>query len=373
LQASPNSGSNLNGNYASNSPHLTYRFIADHAARYYVWVRGRGASGDDDSLHIGFNGQPVASGNQVTDFESSWSWSSRRRDGGRAFVDIPAPGQHTLDAWMREDGTIIDKFLLTTDPNFVPRGKGLVESRQSTASLNVPPIAVDDGPYTVAEGGSIQGDVNVLTNDIDPRADPRTAILISPPAFASEFELRSDGSVLYQHDGSETSQDSFVYVAEDVDGVSNEAIVSITVLNANDAPVISLLGANPINLSVGQQFGDPGAIADDEEDGDISGDIVVGGDSVNTAVAATYVLTYDVADSAGEPAPQKSRTVIVNASAPPPPPPPVSSGGGGSNTFPELLLLGWLVLHLRVRRRNRSLSHSASAGCHRDGRIPRDV
>jgi hypothetical protein len=46
-------------------------------------------------------------------------------------------------------------------------------------------------------------------------------------------------------------------------------------------------------------------------DGDISGSVVVGGDTVDTSTAGTYVITYDVSDAAGNPAQEVTRTVIV--------------------------------------------------------------
>ncbi len=76
-------------------------------------------------------------------------------------------------------------------------------------------------------------------------------------------------------------------------------------------PVITLLGDNPFNLFAGQSFDDPGATALDNVDGDISSDIVVTG-TVNTSIAGTYTLIYDVTDSAGNPAETQTRTVNVN-------------------------------------------------------------
>jgi len=78
------------------------------------------------------------------------------------------------------------------------------------------------------------------------------------------------------------------------------------------APDVTLLGANPLNLIVDDTYTDPGATASDNVDGDITANIVVGGDTVNTAVANTYVVTYDVSDAAGNPATQVTRTVIVS-------------------------------------------------------------
>ena len=78
-------------------------------------------------------------------------------------------------------------------------------------------------------------------------------------------------------------------------------------------PEITLLGANPlqIDISSGGTFTDPGATATDDVDGDISADIVTGGNTVDTSTTGTYVLTYDASDTAGNAASQVTRNVVV--------------------------------------------------------------
>ncbi len=75
------------------------------------------------------------------------------------------------------------------------------------------------------------------------------------------------------------------------------------------APVLTLKGDDPLMLSLGVRFEDPGATAIDNFDGDISDHILVSGE-VNTSKAGTYKLTYSVADSAGNKA-SITRDVIV--------------------------------------------------------------
>ena len=143
-----------------------------------------------------------------------------------------------------------------------------------------------------------------------------TAELVTGPSNASSFQLFSDGTFNYSHDATETASDSFTYQANNGQP-SNTAIVAITINNTNDAPTLSLIGASPINLGTGDTFSDPGASASDEEDGNITSSIVVGGDTVNTAVPGSYVITYDVTDSGGAAAPTVTRTVNVIDDDPP--------------------------------------------------------
>jgi hypothetical protein len=188
-----------------------------------------------------------------------------------------------------------------------------------TNAINNPPVAFDDGPFAVDEGGAIASTFRVLDNDTDPDTNNADliAVLITPPANSALFELKPDGTFDYTHDGTETTADSFTYRADDGSTQSNAATVSITINPINDQPVITLTGDATVNIKQGDLFTDAGATAADAEDGDISADIVVGGDAVDTGTPGTYVITYDVTDSGGLAATQVTRTVNVNEDMPP--------------------------------------------------------
>lgn len=74
-------------------------------------------------------------------------------------------------------------------------------------------------------------------------------------------------------------------------------------------PQIVLNGDAEITLNAGEAFNDPGCVATDKEDGDISAKITVEG-GVNSYIAGTYTLKYTVADSFGNGA-SVQRTVTV--------------------------------------------------------------
>ena len=82
------------------------------------------------------------------------------------------------------------------------------------------------------------------------------------------------------------------------------------------SPVITLLGEDTVNIYVGDIYEDAGATAIDTLDGNITGNIVVV-NPVNTNAAGTYVVSYNVADSAGNPGIEVIRTVIVNEATAP--------------------------------------------------------
>ncbi len=87
--------------------------------------------------------------------------------------------------------------------------------------------------------------------------------------------------------------------------------VNVTVPADTTPPVITLNGASTINLEVGDTYTEQGATATDNVDGDISANIVIGGDAIDTNNAGTYVVTYNVSDAAGNAANQVTRTVNV--------------------------------------------------------------
>lgn len=98
------------------------------------------------------------------------------------------------------------------------------------------------------------------------------------------------------------------YVRVQLIGHSQLKIAGVEVY-AENAPVITLRGANPMTVSVGDDFVDPGAVATDQNDGQIT-DIQVRG-TVNTNVKGRYTLTYSVRNSQGISADPVTRTVIV--------------------------------------------------------------
>ncbi|MFL0798159.1 MAG: PHB depolymerase family esterase [Cellvibrionaceae bacterium] len=79
--------------------------------------------------------------------------------------------------------------------------------------------------------------------------------------------------------------------------VSVDRTVQVLDGTTNIAPAITLNGGEMMEIGNGDTWTDPGATASDNEDGDLSSSISVGGDTVNTAVEGTYVITYTVTDN----------------------------------------------------------------------------
>lgn len=67
----------------------------------------------------------------------------------------------------------------------------------------------------------------------------------------------------------------------------------------NHPPIISLNGVSPMRVPMDIQFTDPGATAKDVEDGDISSKVKLTFNNVDTSIAGSYLMTYEVTDSHG--------------------------------------------------------------------------
>ena len=84
----------------------------------------------------------------------------------------------------------------------------------------------------------------------------------------------------------------------------------VNVIEDTVAPVITLLGDNPVTIEVGTTYTDAGATAFDDIDGDLTSSIVTVS-TVNTAVVGVYTVSYNVSDTSGNAAIEVIRTVNV--------------------------------------------------------------
>jgi VCBS repeat-containing protein len=109
-------------------------------------------------------------------------------------------------------------------------------SKEFTITVNdvqEAPMAADDAVLTTANT-PVSG--NVLQNDSDPEGDTLTAMLATDPANGT-VELNADGSFVYTPNADYVGTDSFTYTADDGNGNTASAMVTITIDPLNDAPV----------------------------------------------------------------------------------------------------------------------------------------
>ncbi|MBI1307521.1 MAG: DUF5011 domain-containing protein [Bacteroidetes bacterium] len=87
--------------------------------------------------------------------------------------------------------------------------------------------------------------------------------------------------------------------------------------NDNTFPYITMNGDDTVYVEVGKTYTDPGAIATDPTEGDITSRLITTSD-VDATAAGIYYVTYCVKDASGNEAPCKTRVVyvVVDQSAP---------------------------------------------------------
>jgi type II secretory pathway pseudopilin PulG len=131
MEATPDSGTNQNTAYAANSPHLDFLVNFVKTGTHYVWVRGYGKDGAADSCHAGLDGQEISTCDRLNYFSSLYAWHKETLDGSDTTFNVSTAGIHTFNIWMREDGFVIDKIVLTSSLSYTPFGAGPAESEQS--------------------------------------------------------------------------------------------------------------------------------------------------------------------------------------------------------------------------------------------------
>ena len=105
------------------------------------------------------------------------------------------------------------------------------------------------------------------------------------------------------------------WIQDDTDGAWGSSADEVFVDSVN--PIITLTGGSTVNIDEGDAWSDPGYSASDNVDGDLTGSVVVAGDTVDPNTIGTYVVTYNVTDAAGNAAQQVTRTVnVLDVTAP---------------------------------------------------------
>jgi hypothetical protein len=129
MSATPNDGGLFKTDYAAKSPKLEYRIEFARAGPHFLWVRAAADTDADNSVHAGLDGDPLPSLCGIAwSATKKWVWANKRTDGKLATFTVAAPGIHTFQLWVREDGAAIDRFVITSDPKWTPKGNGPAES-----------------------------------------------------------------------------------------------------------------------------------------------------------------------------------------------------------------------------------------------------
>lgn len=188
-----------------------------------------------------------------------------------------------------------------------------------------PATVMSGGPVlgpTLASGETVEVGISVLVPPFPPPPFPTPSLTlavnpgmewiasVTPPV---PYQVSSGEVVNFTiavappantEDGIYQIQISVIFLGSQIGFQTVDIVVDTT------APVITLLGDNPVIVEVGDTYDDAGATASDNIDGDITANINTD-NPVDTNVPGTYTVTYNVSDDAGNPAVEVTRTVEV--------------------------------------------------------------
>ncbi len=157
MKTTPDAGANVASGYVSKSPFMRFNVSFTRTGTHYIWIRGRGVS-KGNTLHVGLDGNAVATAEKIgLQVSNGLTWSASSGS-GRARVNVSRAGAHTLEVYMREDGCIVDKILVSTSSSYTPSGdvatsggaSGTSKSSSSTSSSNT-----SSGGANTASSGTV--------------------------------------------------------------------------------------------------------------------------------------------------------------------------------------------------------------------------
>lgn len=190
--------------------------------------------------------------------------------GGATSVDPNIPGTYTV-TYTSTDGTH-----QTTATRTVIVGTFPEDEVDQPGTSNIPPTL------------TLNGDENVVHECGNAFIDPGATATVC----GSSVTVTTSGTVNPNAPGTYT-----ITYSATANGFTTE-LTRIVTVEDTVAPVITLNGANPMQVGFGATFVDPGATASDGCAGNLTSSIVVTG-SVDTNTVGFYALTYTVQDPTG--------------------------------------------------------------------------
>ncbi|RLP54793.1 MAG: hypothetical protein D6160_08220 [Ketobacter sp.] len=155
-------------NFANNHARVDYDISFTQTGTYHLWMRGYAANGASDTLYVGLNGAPLSTAFFRFLPYKTWIWTDLKQGGSYFSIDIENPGVHTLNLWMRETGTIVDRIVLSKDSALTPSGDGPAESSRNGGTDPAPDVVAT--PTINPDGGSFQGSIDVSIASSTPGA-----------------------------------------------------------------------------------------------------------------------------------------------------------------------------------------------------------
>ncbi len=128
---------------------IEYPVYFNNPGRYYVWVRCFSIGSEENGVHVGINGIWPESGQRMQwcEGKNTWRWENAQRtdsvhcgEPGLIYLEVPSAGIHTVAFSMREDGFRMDKWLMSSDPDFVRPNDAVPDERLYQGEVDLKPI-----------------------------------------------------------------------------------------------------------------------------------------------------------------------------------------------------------------------------------------
>jgi hypothetical protein len=277
MQGSPNLGVGYPALDAT-VPRIDYTIDvpADAAGNYYVHLRDFGATSTDDSAYVSIDGDTAVS--QVVSAARTLDWKTA---GGTLALTA---GLHTLTVWMREDGIVIDKIVVSTSST-LPTGNGPDESAPATTPVVGAPSfdpagGTFDSAQTVTITTATSGAMIRYTTDGSTPTETSGVVYSTPVTIAATTTLKAIAYVAGEAASAVTSDTYTIETAtgggtgafEMSDGevvmeaenytsqiaTGNQSWIPVTAAGASGAASDNALQAMP-NLGIGYPALDPTA------------------------------------------------------------------------------------------------------------------
>jgi hypothetical protein len=130
----------------------------------------------------------------------------------------------------------------------------------------------------------------------------------SKGSFTSQWASCTGTYDIVSQEGENTFR---VYARDSYGNIGSDTVTfTVNTTQIDNPPFITILGDNPLNLTLGESYVEYGATAYDAEDGNLTSEIETNPNDVDTNTVGNYNVVYTVTDSAGNTV-QKIRTVNV--------------------------------------------------------------
>jgi hypothetical protein len=152
MKTTPDTGANVSSGYISKSPFMWFNLSFTRTGTHYIWIRGQGVR-SGNTLHVGLDGKAVTTAEKIgIPVNQGLTWSANSAS-GRARINVSRTGAHTLEVYMREDGCIVDKILVSRSSSYTPSGD--VATSGGTSSGSTSSVSTSSGGANTASSGTV--------------------------------------------------------------------------------------------------------------------------------------------------------------------------------------------------------------------------